>query len=552
MQTGKNTPIKDTLAYYHFDADPEWVPLLSIEEALAKSQPEFEDSVEWSLGCYAYCSSILLGDDTHTHYHYQRVQEYRTKKAIEQAGEIEVDFLPHYQQLVIHRVNITRQGEVLNKLQTSHYFVSETVRSNADQLHSGPGQIRIVFNDLHPGDILDFSYSVIGVRPSMTQEFTVSMPLTTCYPLMYRRLMVFKPISKKLHWKASGGTYTYNSINVALLPGYDALCFTAEPKYLAHKTEGIPLQHAPESIVFITDRQSWSDVVSTVSKDYQVSEETRDYLRTTIMSPLLKLNSVEDQIVACLDYVQRRIRYVSFNEPVHFRRPYPVEQTIENGFGDCKNKSFLLVAMLEVVGVEAFAALVNSTSPDYPSHTLPTGSAFNHVVVFIFYQEKAYWVDPTYEGEEGNLDIRGTVTRGDALVLSPLAQDLVRINSDQISCTSVRECFDFTHVCSDQLTIKVKTIFRGSETGGIRSYVAEVGEEKYKQNLIDFYKQRFSKISWEEFSLEDDIINNTITVAERYSVRNVNEIFAEEGEFYWQPHGVSPGIKWPEEGEERQ
>ncbi|MBW8308879.1 MAG: DUF3857 domain-containing transglutaminase family protein [Candidatus Paracaedibacteraceae bacterium] len=551
MQTKKTSQIKDTLAYYRFDSDPEWVQLLSIDEALTKKRPEFEDCMEWPLGRYAYCSSILLREDAHTHYHYQLIQEYRTKKAIDQAGEIEIDFLPYYQQLVIHRINVIRKGEVLNKLQTSHYFVSDTVRSNAEQLHAGPGQIRIVFNDLHPGDILDLSYSVIGGRPSMTQEFTASMHLTTSYSLMYRRLTIFKPISKQLYWKGTGGAYTFEVINVASLPDYEAIYFAAEPEYLMHNAEHIPLQHDPESILFITDQKSWFNVVSTVKEDYQVSDDARDYLRINIMPHILKMNSVEDQIVACLDYVQRRIRYVSFSEPVHFRRPYPVEQTIENGFGDCKDKSLLLVAMLEVLGIEAFPALVNSTYPDYPSHTLPTGSAFNHVVVFIFYQGKEYWIDPTYEGEEGSLAVRGTITKGDALILSPLTQNLVRINADQLSCTYITESFDFTQAISDQLTITVKTIFRGIDTGRIRSFVAEVGEKKYKQNLIDYYKQKFPIISWREFSFEDDIVNNTITVDEQYSVRNVNEIFAEHGEFYWLPHGVSQGIQWPEEEEER-
>ncbi|AIK96087.1 DUF3857 domain-containing transglutaminase family protein [Candidatus Odyssella acanthamoebae] len=544
--------IKDTLAYYSFDTDPDWVQLLSIKEALTKNRAEFEDYVEWPVGRYAYCSSIFLEEDDHTHYHYQLIQEYRTKKAIDQAGEIEIDFLPHYQKLVIHRINVVRKGDVLNKLQSSHYFVSDTVRSNADQLHAGPGQIRIVFNDLHPGDILDFSYSVLGVRPSMTQEFTASINLTTSYSLMYRRLTVIKLISKQLYWKGEGETYTFSCVNVDSLPGYDAVCFTVEPTYLVHSAEYIPLQDDPESRLFITDQKSWSSVVATIMRDYQVSDHTRDYLRANIMPHILKLTSVDDQIVACLDYVQRRIRYVSFNEPVHFRRPYSVEKTIENGFGDCKDKSFLLVAMLEVLGIEAFSVLVNSTYPDYPSHTLPTGSAFNHVIVFVFYQGKEYWVDPTCEGEEGNLSVRGTVPKGDALILSPLTQNLVRINADQISCIYITESFDFTHAVSGQLTIAVETIFRGSDTCRVRSYVAEVGEKKYKQDLIDFYKQTFPRISWEDFSFSDDTVKNVITVEERYIVENVNEIFAENGDMYWLPHGVSNGIKWPEEGENRQ
>ena len=94
------------------------------------------------------------------------------------------------------------------------------------------------------------------------------------------------------------------------------------------------------------------------------------------------------------NWVSQNIRYVG----VYFGDggvvPYSSEETLENLYGDCKDKSNLLIALLKAIGIEAHNVLINSgaayTLPDIPVH-----HPFNHVITYI--PEFDLYADPTQE-----------------------------------------------------------------------------------------------------------------------------------------------------------
>jgi len=53
---------------------------------------------------------------------------------------------------------------------------------------------------------------------------------------------------------------------------------------------------------------------------------------------------------------------------------------VQRRYGDCKDKTYLLVSLLRAVGIEADPMLVSLTTPKTPARLLPTPDAFDHVV----------------------------------------------------------------------------------------------------------------------------------------------------------------------------
>ena len=100
--------------------------------------------------------------------------------------------------------------------------------------------------------------------------------------------------------------------------------------------------------------------------------------------------------------------------------PRPPRETLQKGFGDCKDQALLLAALLRAAGVPARLALVSTGSLD-PS--LPAIDVFDHLIVVV--PGKApLWIDPTARsGATGQLPV--PVQGRPALVLDPRTTALV-------------------------------------------------------------------------------------------------------------------------------
>ena len=76
-------------------------------------------------------------------------------------------------------------------------------------------------------------------------------------------------------------------------------------------------------------------------------------------------------------------------------QPRDAAEVLRDAYGDCKDKHTLLAALLEAVGLQASAALINSETkidPDFPSP-----SQFNHVITLAHAAGQDIWLDATPE-----------------------------------------------------------------------------------------------------------------------------------------------------------
>jgi transglutaminase-like putative cysteine protease len=78
---------------------------------------------------------------------------------------------------------------------------------------------------------------------------------------------------------------------------------------------------------------------------------------------------------------------------------FPAE-TLRRKFGDCKDKSTLLVAALRASGIEAYLALLSAGSGQDVMPDLPGLGMFNHAIVFVpatSPHDQDLWIDATTE-----------------------------------------------------------------------------------------------------------------------------------------------------------
>ncbi len=88
-----------------------------------------------------------------------------------------------------------------------------------------------------------------------------------------------------------------------------------------------------------------------------------------------------EQMTAIAQYVRDKIRYVAVELGAGRFEPRQPHTTQQNGYGDCKDKTALMRAMLKAVDIPSEAVLANTRRPIDPDFPCPL--QFNHVIIGI-------------------------------------------------------------------------------------------------------------------------------------------------------------------------
>ncbi len=103
----------------------------------------------------------------------------------------------------------------------------------------------------------------------------------------------------------------------------------------------------------------------------------------------------EDQLAAIADFAQDKVRYVAVEVGAGGYRPASSAETLERRWGDCKDKSLLLVELLGAAGFEAYPALLRAGQQEDLDEAFPSPDQFNHMIVVVPAAEGYRFVDPT-------------------------------------------------------------------------------------------------------------------------------------------------------------
>lgn len=117
-----------------------------------------------------------------------------------------------------------------------------------------------------------------------------------------------------------------------------------------------------------------------IRKQTAITPEIRAKVRELVEG----LPTVEAKVQRIYDFVITEIQYEAWEFGVHGYKPYSVASIFARRFGDCKDKSILLNAMLGEIGVRAYPVLINAErNRDRDDLTLPMVEHFNHCISYV-------------------------------------------------------------------------------------------------------------------------------------------------------------------------
>ncbi|RVT98041.1 DUF3857 domain-containing protein [Mucilaginibacter limnophilus] len=446
------------------------------------------------------------------------IREIISEAGIQNGSQISIEFEPSFERIDFHEITVWRNGKPLNRLKHSAFKVLANENELLSFIYKGSYSALYVLDDIRKGDRIEYSYTITGANPIFNNKFSrfiylqgyqtiahefISLIYSDKRPL---RLKYFNTTTKPVQTDKNGlKVYTWESF---MVPG-------------GKDAESQPGWFNNFAYVQATDYSSWNEVAEWALKINPVSTKFKGELQQEVSK--LKAdagNDKEKYFRNAVTIVQDEVRYMGIEIGEYSHRANDPSKVFAQRYGDCKDKSLLLVSLLKAGGIDASMALINTVQKDRVQNFLPAHNIFNHAVVVANINGKTIWVDPTISYQRGKgTDIYFPEYKK-GLVLKPGTIGLTVI---QPSKKGTLKCIETYTITAENrpVELSVTSIYKSNRADYIREQLASTGMAETEKNYLDYYSKLYPKIeSADSVTVTDDVENNIITVNEHYRIED--------------------------------
>ncbi len=268
---------------------------------------------------------------------------------------------------------------------------------------------------LRPGDIVHVQtrHDEIGERNLFGDFFGVFAPLSAPWPKRDVSVVIDAPATRRLAHTSSGTGLVGSETEEP--DGRRRLSFTAAELPAVVVEPDMPGYGDVGAWVNVSTFGDWVEMVGWYRRLIAPQLEVTEALRRTTRDLVAGLGTTQAKVRAVHAWVLANTRYVGIEFGIHGFKPYHVAEVVRRGYGDCKDKAGLLVAMLREVGVPAEFVLVRTRDYGRLGQHPATLWAFNHAIAYV--PELDLYLDATAErsglGELPDLDQGAQMLRFD-------------------------------------------------------------------------------------------------------------------------------------------
>ncbi|WP_207496210.1 DUF3857 domain-containing protein [Aridibaculum aurantiacum] len=464
------------------------------------------------------------------------------ESGVENASEVSVGFNPAYQQLAFHAINIKRGNEFIDKLQVKKFKVLQQETDAYRHLYDGNLTALLLLDDVRKGDVIEFSYSIKGTNPILDGKYADFFDMGYSVPVGSLYYRVLSPVTRPLYVESIGGKndpvvvrkkdnkeYVWSLVDVAPVK-IDA---------------NVPSWYQAFPLVSVSEYNDWHDVRKWANSLFPTA---------TIGAPLKKkIDAIKstyindaDRAAAALRFVQDDIRYLGIEMGVNSYKPAEPNKVFAQRYGDCKDKCYLLVTMLQAMGIQATPVMVNSSNKKGIYNWLPSPKAFDHVTVRMTVNGAYRFVDPTNSYQRGPLQFISYPDYQAGLVLADSTVGLTALEAHEPGKIDVKEIFAAPDK-EGTVRLTVVTKNSGSYADAARAEFATNSLSAMQKNFTSFYAAYFEAIKADSINYKDDEVKGSFTVYEYYSIKDFWQRDKEEQLASFSAYVINSYLKRPKE-----
>jgi lipoprotein NlpI/transglutaminase-like putative cysteine protease len=448
------------------------------------------------------------------------------------AGQIPISFAPDYQRLQLHAVSIIRGSEKQDRTTSATIRFLQREAGLEQGVYSGFVTASILISDLRVGDTIEYAYSVQGQNPVFGGRFFNWASWDQPYPTDYRRIILNYPVERRISWRLiASGQFAPVLPQESTNAGVRKLVFEERGAEATPAEPLTPPDYAALRWLQFSEYADWKEVAAWGNDLFQAPNGLDDDLRK-VVEKLRLLPSNEERAAAALEFVQSEIRYFSLSLGESSHRPAPPDVVLKRRYGDCKDKSLLLLTLLRELGIPSKVVLLQIGRRRGLENTLPSPQLFDHVIVQATVDGTVFYFDPTRLGQHGRLSRMGQAHEGAQILLigpDTAGPSSLTANAPETFLSDLSETAKLATL-DGEAELEVRQIWSGLLAEQTRVLLERLPRDQIVKAVGDTMERKYpgAKLVGDP-QIEDDRINNVISTIAVYRVPH----FAIERQGFW-------------------
>ena len=290
--------------------------------------------------------------------------------------------------------------------------------------------------------------------------------------------------------------------------------------YVYEKNE--PLWYNSKAHLQISQFTNWEEVAQKHYPYYVLphnfSETIPPEMQALVNQWKETTQDVYKRALLAVRFVQDKVCYLGLEEGVGRVQPNPPSMTFQRRFGDCKDKTFLLHALLRLMDIPSTPLLVHTNQGKRLPEALPFLFAFNHAVLQIEIDGIPYFVDSTINLQGGSLQTNFFPNFEWGLLLDPNTTTLTAL--PKIVPTKPAECESTIIIeTEDSARLKIKSTSHNSRADNLRRSLERNGLKKISRDFLSQMQEVYGMVSVDSpMKIVDDRENNILVLTESYHI----------------------------------
>ena len=346
---------------------------------------------------------ILLNQFSHdisptgqSRYTTHQIVKLLTRRGIEKYDDIAIPYQPNSQQLNVNIARtITPDGTIVQPSDEGYNEVTPPGLLSYN-IYSDLVWKVISMPALSPGAIIEYQVTFQDIASESIGKqtwFWGGFNFQSTVPTLQAHYALRLPEDLKFRWKTHNCELTPQMLQASETTTY---VWSATDIPAIDEETGMPAVNDVAMRLSYSSLESW-DEVYTWYKDLAKDRYHADHAIQSVVDRLTEsISKTEDRIRAIYNFVATKIRYVGIELGQSAYQPSPASEVMTNLYGDCKDKTTLLITMLDLVGVKAFPVLLSPSPYERLDTDLPSLGQFSHMITAVPNSKDNYiWLDAT-------------------------------------------------------------------------------------------------------------------------------------------------------------
>lgn len=449
----------------------------------------------------------------HTH---RNILQVTGSDGLQPAARFETTFNPQHERVVIHAIRVHRAGTVREAGTPEAFEVIQRELNMERAVYDGRMTAHMVIPDVREGDVIETIHSVIGANPALKGCFAWWFILQWADPVVETRCTIRAATDRKLTIRKRASApdpvdTTTDGVRTLDWRVIDLASYVPD--------RGSPPSHVGFAAVHVADEMSWADVAGVFRDIYEPPTQLPGDLSAEVDAIAAREAAPAKRLTEGLRLVQGVLRYHSVSVGEGGYRPRSVETIWSTRYGDCKDGSVLLTAVLRRLGIDAVCALVNTAFGDDLQNAPPNPLSFNHCIVRARVDGRTLWLDSTLPPQAGDIDHVSQADFHWALPLEAGAKLEGMAPPKLETVVETTEVWTFSRR-KGPADLEMTTVSRGWRADNMRRWAANEGVQNVDRHLREGLERDVQSPLRELQPVEiiDDAANNVVTMIERYEV----------------------------------